>query len=257
MADYPAPAVDRRTTVLVLSPHYDDVPLSLVTSLTSGALSHCDVRSLVVFGRSNWTRWFEPTPGRAWLASWIRRREESRAARRFGYRWRRADFAEALLRGDVDPATLLDRRADMTGTPLAAQVAARVVEEVRATGAEVVLAPLGLEGHVDHLTVTAAALSAEVADAVPVAFYEDRPYAGHLDRDGIAAQAARLGPELEVHEVSGPITAALQRRVMECYPSQEDPYFEVGMAGDLARAAVERVWCRAGTPLPPVLREWA
>ena len=56
------------TKVLVLSPHYDDVPLSLVTSLTSGALSHCEVRSLVVFGRSNWTRWFEPTPGRAWLA---------------------------------------------------------------------------------------------------------------------------------------------------------------------------------------------
>ena len=257
MAPPPAPATGRRTTVLVLSPHYDDVPLSLVTSLTSGALSHCDVRSLVVFGRSNWTRWFEPTPGRAWLASAIRRREESRAARRFGYRWRRADFAEALLRGDVDPTTLLDTRTDMTGTPLAAAVAERVLEEVRATGADVVLAPLGLEGHVDHLTVTAAALDPAVSGRVPVACYEDRPYAGHLDLEGIAAQAARLGPDLEVHEVSGPVTADLQRQVMACYPSQEDPYFDVGMAGDLARGAVERVWCRSGTELPAALVDWA
>lgn len=245
------------TKVLVLSPHYDDVPLSLVTSLTSGALSRCEVRALVVFGRSNWTRWFEPTPGRAWLASGIRRAEEARASRRFGYRWRRADFAEALLRGDVDHDTLLDRTNDMTGTPLAAQVADRVLAEVRAVGADVVLSPLGLEGHVDHLTVTAAALSATVSDAVPVAFYEDRPYAGHLDAGGIAAQAARLGPDLEVHAVSGPITEALQRRVMQCYPSQEDPYFVVGMAGDLSRRAVERVWCRAGTALPAALTDWA
>jgi len=95
-----------------------------------------------------------------------------------------------------------------------------------------------------------------VSDAVPVAFYEDRPYAGHLDPDGIAAQAARLGPDLEVHEVSGPITQELQRRVMQCYPSQEDPYFEVGMAGDLRRGAVERVWCRTGTALPTALTGW-
>ncbi len=255
MADRPAP--DRRTTVLVLSPHYDDVPLSLATSLTSGALSQCEVRSLVVFGRSNWTRWFHPTPGRAWLATAIRRREESRAARRFGYRWRRADFAEALLRGDVDPSTLLDPRTDMTGTPIAAAVADRVLEEVRATRPDVVLAPLGLEGHVDHLTVTAATLSPTVSGAVPVAFYEDRPYAGHLDPEGIAAQAARLGPDVRVHEVSGPVTADLQKRVMACYPSQEDPYFEVGMAGDLARGAVERVWCRADAVLPPALVDWA
>lgn len=239
-----------RPRVLVLSPHYDDVPLSLVTSLTSGVLAECEVRSLVVFSRSNWTRWFTPTRRRAPLASAIRRREEARAARRFGYTWGRAGFEEALLRGDVDSSTLLDRTNDMTGHPLTAEVAVRVADEVRASGPAVLLAPLGLEGHVDHLTVTAAALTPEVGGLVPVAFYEDRPYAGHLDLDGIAAQAARLGAGARPHEVSGQITEALQRQVMACYPSQEDPYFEVGMAGDLARGAVERVWTRPGTDLP-------
>lgn len=240
-----------RPRVLVLSPHYDDIPLSLVTSLTSGVLAECEVRSLVVFSRSNWTRWFTPTRRRAWLATAIRRREESRAARRFGYGWGGAGFEEALLRGDVDASTLLDRTNDMTGHPLTAEVARRVLQEVRTVEPAVVLAPLGLEGHVDHLTVTAAALHDDVGATVPVAFYEDRPYAGHLDLDGIAAQAARLGAGAQAHEVSGRITEALQRQVMACYPSQEDPYFEVGMAGDVARGAVERVWTRPGTVLPP------
>ena len=150
----------------------------------------------------------------------------------------------------MDATTLLDRTNDMTGHPLVAEVARRVEEEVRSFGPAVLLAPLGLEGHVDHLTVTAAALTDGLGEGVAVAFYEDRPYAGHLDPEGIAAQAARLGAGARPHEVSGPVTAALQRQVMACYPSQEDPYFEVGMAGDLARGAVERVWTRPGTALP-------
>lgn len=239
-----------RTRVLVLSPHYDDVPLSLVTSLTSGVLAQCEVRSLVVFSRSNWTRWFTPTPGRAWLATAIRRAEETRASRRFGYRWGRAGFAEAILRGDVDASTLLDRTNDMTGHPLAAAVAERVLVEVDRFDPQVLLGPLGLEGHVDHLTVTAAVMTDAVRGVVPVACYEDRPYAGHLDEAGIAEQAARLGPGARPVAVSGRITEDLQRRVMACYPSQEDPYFDVGMAGDVARAAVERVWVPAGSALP-------
>lgn len=241
-------------TVLVLSPHYDDVPLSLGHSLTDGALSRCEVRSLVVFSRSNWTRWFEPTPRRAWLATAVRRREEARAARRFGYRWSAAGFAEALLRGDVDPTTLLDRTNDMVGHPLTAEVAAAVAAEARRVGADAVLAPLGLEGHVDHLTVTAAALHPDLPPSLPVAFYEDRPYAGHLDGAGIAAQAARVGDDLEVVAVSGPVTREGRRRVMDCYPSQEDPYFDAGLAGDLSRGASERIWFRRGTALPAALR---
>ncbi|MFM7069332.1 MAG: hypothetical protein ACKOYM_07720, partial [Actinomycetes bacterium] len=98
---------------------------------------------------------------------------------------------------------------------------------------------------------------AEVSELAPVCFYEDRPYAGHLDEAGIAAQASRVGVPLEVAPVSPPITAEVQRRVMACYPSQEDPYFDVGMAGDLQRGACERVWWAAGTTLPSVLVDWA
>ncbi len=236
--------------VLVLSPHYDDVPLSLAHSLTSGSLANCEVRSLVIFGRSNWTRWFTPTASRAWLATGIRRTEEMVASRRFGYRWRPANFAEAILRGDVDSNSLLDPSADMTGHPLTAEVAARIVEEIAATGAQAVLCPVGLGGHVDHLTVTAAACSSAVGDLAPVAFYEDRPYAGHLDSDELIRQVSRIGADAQPHSMSGPITAEVQSRVMKCYPSQQDPYFDVGMAGDLRNGSCERVWSRVGTTLP-------
>ena len=72
--------------VLVVSPHFDDAPLSLGQSLLDGALASCDVHVHVVFGRTNWTRWVHPTPGRAPLVSAWRRGEELLSSRVFGYR---------------------------------------------------------------------------------------------------------------------------------------------------------------------------
>ena len=67
----------------IVSPHFDDVPLSLGQSLRDGALSRCDVRVRVAFGRTNWTNWVHPTASRATPIGWWRRLEESVAARRF------------------------------------------------------------------------------------------------------------------------------------------------------------------------------
>ena len=55
--------------VLVLSPHYDDAPLSLGQSMLDGALSEHRVTVGVVFSRSNWTIWFHPTRRRWPLAN--------------------------------------------------------------------------------------------------------------------------------------------------------------------------------------------
>ncbi|MCZ7629358.1 MAG: hypothetical protein M5U19_09945 [Microthrixaceae bacterium] len=67
--------------VLVVSPHFDDVPLSLGQSLTDGELSRARrVRVRVVFGRTNWTTRLHPTRGRAPVVSAWRRVEELLAA---------------------------------------------------------------------------------------------------------------------------------------------------------------------------------
>ena len=82
---------------------------------------------------------------------------------------------------------------------------------------------------------------------VPVGFYEDRPYVAYLDHDAIEAQLAPLRIDLEVRAVSGPVTAATQRSMRRCYPSQIDRFFVEAMEHDLSAGAVERVWFPVGT----------
>ena len=235
----------------IVSPHYDDVPLSLGQSLRDGALAATDVRVRVAFGRSNWTNWVHPTRSRATPISWWRRIEETVAARSFGYRWTSAGWEEALLRwGTTGGDRLLDETADLSDEPLVPEVAAWL-QDVAAGGRgerpELVLVPSGLGGHADHRIVALAAARVAAELPVPVGFYEDRPYVAYLDHDAIEAQLAPLRLDLEVRAVSGPVTAATQRRMRRCYPSQIDRFFVEAMEHDLSAGAVERVWFPVGT----------
>lgn len=239
-----------RRLVVVVSPHFDDVPLSLGQSLLDGALSRCTVRVHVAFARTNWTRWVHPTPGRAPAVGLWRRAEETAAALRFGYRWRAARWSESLLRtGELDPAAFLDPDRDLTDDPLLDELA-RWLRELAdpADGAapDLVLVSAGLGGHVDHRLVALAAARVDGSLGTPVGFYEDRPYASYLDHAERDRQLAVLGPAPEPVEVSGPVRASTQRSVRRCYPSQIDGYFTAAMRHDLAAGAPERVWFPAG-----------
>jgi LmbE family N-acetylglucosaminyl deacetylase len=236
--------------VTVVSPHFDDVPLSLGQSLRDGVLSRCEVRVQVVFGRTNWCRWLYPLPSRAAVVGRWRRGEESVAARRFGYRWSAGPWPEAFLRwGAPDHERLLDATAELGAEPLVAEVAEWLVGLAASTSPapELLLVPAGLGGHVDHRIVALAAAASLDRFEVPVGFYEERPYVAHLDPDAIGAQLAPLGLDLEPHNVSAPVTAATQRLVRRCYPSQIDAYFVQAMERDLAAGAVERAWFPVGT----------
>ena len=249
----------------IVSPHFDDVPLSLGQSLTDGALSQCRVKVRVVFGRSNWTNWVHPTESRATAISWWRRGEESLAARSFGYRFTAARWPEALLRwGTAGGDRLLDATADLSGEPLVDEIAEwlrAVAPQVESSSAsphgssstrrsapspELLLVPAGLGGHADHRIVALAAASVAPSLPVPLGFYEDRPYVAYLDEAAIEQQLEPLGLDLAVREVSGPIRDHTHRIVRRCYPSQMDPYFIRAMDRDRAAGAVERVWFPTG-----------
>jgi LmbE family N-acetylglucosaminyl deacetylase len=246
-----ASSTPARPRVVVLSPHFDDVPLSLGQSLSDGVLSRCEVEVHVAFGRTNWSQWVHPTRSRARWIGLLRRSEEWRASRRFGYRWRAAEWEEALLRwDDLDPDRLLDHRADLSGDTLLVELTdwvRRRGEGVTPAGPpELLLAPAGLGGHVDHRLLALAAARARPSCAVPIGHYEDRPYASHLSEgrraDGLAEVLADPVPV----DVSGPVTAATHRAVQRCYRSQMDDFFRSAMATDLRTGAVERVWFEAG-----------
>ena len=230
----------------MLSPHYDDAPLSLGQSMHDGELSRHRVTVGVVFGRSNWTIWFHPTRSRWPLASAIRLGEELRAAFRFRYRLRLGRLEECVLRtGDLASESFLDAGFDASASGDLPSVEALVDEW--AAGYDVVIAPLGIGDHVDHRLVAEAARRLMDGGA-PVAFYEDRPYAVLLDEDALAAAAARVDPRLVRRAVSGPMGRAKHERIR--YPSQFDEFFLTAIDLDESNGRHEHVWVLPDSPWP-------
>jgi LmbE family N-acetylglucosaminyl deacetylase len=214
--------------LLVVSPHFDDAPLSLGQSMLDGALARHDVTVGVVFARSSWVRWFHPTPRRRVLATTIRRTEEALAARRFGYRVVLGDRDEAILRlNSVDPAAYLDPSLVLTASPELDSVLRTITPWVSTHDA--VLVPLGIGDHVDHRLAAAVGVQL-AARGVAVGFYVDRPYGSLLTDDEQAAAATALELQLERIDVSGSITREKGRRLW--YPSQFDGPFTRALAHD-------------------------
>jgi LmbE family N-acetylglucosaminyl deacetylase len=243
----------RRRGITIVSPHFDDAPLSLGQSLLDGALSAGRVRVVVVFGRSNWTRWVYPTRRRAPAIGLWRRAEEAAAQATFRYRVDVGHHEEMILRtGHTDPEVLRDAAAAAEEDPLVERLVPWL-RRVRGRG-DLVLFPAGLGNHLDHRIVAAVGVTLAGEHDDHLAFYEDRPYVSFLDAAERTAQLARLGLALEPADVSGPVTERLHRALRRCYPSQISAEFVDAMSRDLGAGARERLWFPAGR-VPPWLRD--
>ena len=248
------PRATGRRRVTVVSPHFDDVPLSLGQSLRDGVLSTCQVDVRVAFGRTNWTSWVHPTPGRARVVGAWRRAEETAASLVFRYRWTAAGWDEVILRGSATgmlaPEQILDPSVDLGAEPLVDEVAEwleLVAGPGSASAPDLLLVCAGLGGHVDHRIVARAAAGLVGRLACPVGFYEDRPYVSHLSVEQRDEQLADLALELEPVDVSAAVSRSTQMRARRCYPSQMAPFFEEAMDLDRVADARERVWFPVGT----------
>lgn len=235
--------------ILVLSPHYDDAPLSLGQSMLDGVLSAHRVTVGVVFSRSNWTRWIHPTRPRRWPVTAARWSEEQWNALRFGYRVRTGGREEVILRrGLLDPAEILDPCYAVNADPELPRVAALLEDWAGSGRHDAVLAPLGVGGHIDHLLVAAAAREIAGRSPLPWAYYEDRPYASLVDDETLAALASSIDPDLVELPLSGRVSARKHRRLF--YPTQFDPFFADAMADDERTQRVERAWVERGADWP-------
>jgi len=230
----------------VLSPHYDDAPLSLGQSMLDGELSRHRVTVGVPFGRSNWTIWFHPKRRRWPIASAIRLGEELRAAFRFRYRLRVGALEEVILRdGNLDSSSFLDAGFSAADSPALAAVSDLLEKWV--PDYDVVVAPLGIGDHVDHQLVAEAGRRL-MEGGTALAFYEDRPYAVLLDDDDLAAAAKRVDPRLVRRPVSGPMVRAKHERIW--YPSQFDDFFLTAIDVDEQGGRREHVWVLPDSPWP-------
>lgn len=165
--------------LLCLSPHLDDAAFSCGGTLARLTSHGHEVTVATVFTAS------VPDPSGFALACQtdkglerdvdymaLRRGEDRAALAVLGVAWRHLEHREAPHRGYGSAASLFAGVHD--GDAVVEPVAADLADLADELNPDVVLAPQGRGGHVDHLQVIAAVLAADLV--VPVAWYPDTPY---------------------------------------------------------------------------------
>jgi LmbE family N-acetylglucosaminyl deacetylase len=231
---------------VVLSPHYDDMALSLGGSMALAAADGADVVDLILFGSDPVgieLHAFARGMHEAWgleadavIAG--RRAEEASAVRALGARTDGLPFLDAIYRGT---AYLSDD--DLFGTPSSQdaelpRLVASAVERWSAALEPVptrLYAPLGVGNHVDHQAARAAAKVLHDAGA-DVWLYEDLPYALFPEaRDRVVAGLAR-GPMAVTRHAEVDVEETWERKLdaIMAYPSQLETVFRhyVGVEPD-------------------------
>jgi LmbE family N-acetylglucosaminyl deacetylase len=230
---------------VAVSPHLDDAIFSAGAALARLAAAGWEVQVVTVFTAS------VPEPRGFALACQVdkglgpevdylalRRAEDREAVRRLGLGIPpvHLPFPEAPHRGyESAPALFAAPRADDAG----------IVGEVRTAlglllaGADLVLAPVGLGGHVDHLQVLAAL--APLADPV---LWHDQPYALRLDGPPPSGWEDVAGEEARARKLDA--AAAYTTQLAFQFPGQDGvPAGEPAM-----RRALGAVAERFDRPLP-------
>jgi LmbE family N-acetylglucosaminyl deacetylase len=233
-------------TLTVLSPHQDDAGLSLGMTLRAAARLGHPARIINCFTISAFAPHAEartlPEIGA------LRRSEDLEFAARTGAGIEIVDLGmkDSPLRLGCSVNEVRRRRIGSRER----EEASRLAEEVRREARGIVLAPLGLGGHIDHQIAHEAAIQMAKAGQ-PVAFYEDLPYAADLRECCIlrAADGAsrRRGAPLRAMLARDREGAARKRFAIEAYGSQLTPsQFDsvIGYAG--RRGGAERMWLADG-----------
>jgi LmbE family N-acetylglucosaminyl deacetylase len=244
--------------LVVLSPHPDDAAFSVSLTIRTALARALPVRVITVFSRS----FFAPfgPDGDTDAVTALRRAEDDRWSRRLGPLLTRVDLelpdaALTLERaGDTDPIAPLELvgpdavRRDVVASLLGPHVA----------DASLVLAPLGLGRHLDHIIVRDAAITC--VPAPHLMFYEDLPYAAELDEASLCAVVASeerpSGRDLYPFITDVSSDPADKYRDIMTYRSQIDSagaWALVAFSGRYQRS--ERLWgVAAATPPIPCRR---
>lgn len=222
--------------VTVVSPHCDDAALSAAATLDVLARRGAAVTLVSCYTRSAWA----PCLPGATVEEVTRAREEEdeRYVRGLGGRCLRLALPDLPLRRPGRPVFDSAEAEDGEDAHALAEALGPHLD------ADAVLAPLALGGHADHRVVRAAILAA--GRHLPLAVYEDLPYAFRLSPRRIAGEAAALagilGRRLYPVRVPHPSPWTAWRRAVRCYPSQFTRRNVALMVAALAARGGERLW---------------
>lgn len=227
----------KRVAFAVVSPHRDDAALSLGAFLGTMARRRVPFRIINCFTISAWAPY---RPGlTVGEVARLRRREDRCFGRRLAHapQWCDLRGVDAPLRlGESFP--ILDCADDALRASDVAWLA-RALET--AANAELVLAPLALGGHIDHLVARHAA-SAMRSRAI--AFYEDIPYAGIVTEEERMRSLATAQSQLArtLHAVTSPCGFAEKHSLARVYRSQIGEEEVAAIRAAVRCLGGERLW---------------
>ena len=234
--------------ILVVSPHRDDAAFSLGLAIGTWLEGGHKVHVVNCFTRSEFAPYSEVDHlhpnDRMPRISAIRSREDQAWLRLYGPGLSLSDLnlKDAPLRRH----TPLENVCSIPVDP-ADKAILKVGKAIERETPGVLLLPLGLGSHVDHLTVRDALLPASHTD-LPVAFYEDLPDAAKpIVADTIATVAESLHGDLLPAFAAAPSDSRAatdrKRRLALCYDSQVDTEVTEEIAGFCERyEGRERLW---------------
>ncbi len=242
--------------IVVASPHRDDAAFSLGLSIERWLDAGHRVDVLNCFTQSDYAPYSDVATlhknDRMSFASAVRKREDAAWNRLLGGRLRfnDLDLLDAPLRLGCALEEVLTVEIRL-GDRARARVTGAIAKLARGAAPETMafVLPLAIGNHIDHRIVRQAGLEALVASPLPVAFYEDLPYAARPEAMGeLKRHADAVGLSLQAGFVSAAasdVEAARVRklRLAECYDSQIDSELARNTATFCERyAGRERVW---------------
>jgi hypothetical protein len=205
----------------ILSPHYDDAAFSLTISLSRWSELPMQLTVANFFTQTEYAPHALSTHTSP--VSAIRKREDRLALRLIDRRIRieSLGFIDAPLRFGISPEAVSRPHIAALRQPAEIDSMTERIHKYFMTG--VVLSPLGLGDHVDHLAVKQAA----VASSTPyrLGFYEDLPYASWISKSALCLRLREVERSIRIMLRPAIIrsrnfTPAHKRQVISRYFSQ-------------------------------------
>jgi LmbE family N-acetylglucosaminyl deacetylase len=240
--------------IVVVSPHRDDAAFSLSLAIAAWLERGHAVEVVNCFTRSEYAPFSDVSSvhanDRMTYVTAVRAKEDESWRKQFGTVAKRLSLKDLNVKDG--PLRMHCTFEELTNVAVNPVDKAMTKIQKAIEGADAIVLPLALGGHVDHRTAQEAAVVPLVAgSAVPCAFYEDLPYALEMTAEAIAQAAGdlatRLGAELApvfasaAQEVDGAIQR--KRRLAQCYDSQIEDATAERMAEFCAPyGGRERLW---------------
>ncbi len=240
--------------ILVVSPHRGDAALALGLSIQAWLAGGHAVEVVSCFTRSEFAPYSDVGSvhrnDRVSFVTAVRKREDESWRKQLGsakFTITDLNLKDAPLRLHVGADEVFGRTADASE-----KVTAKIRRTLEMSKAGAWVLPLGLGGHVDHVTARDVALSGMAGEGFPVAFYEELPES--LGGEGVEAAMVSLTLAVQskleaafavgVGDVNE--TVMKKRRVAWCYDSQIDEGATLAVAEACRRfEGRERMWGNA------------